>query len=35
MYAAIAYIRAAAGRSGVPVREVCQELARRESPPSE
>jgi hypothetical protein len=35
MYAAIAYIRAAAGRSGVPVREVCRELARREGPLSE
>jgi hypothetical protein len=30
MYAAVAYIRAAAGRAGVPVREVCQELARRD-----
>ncbi len=28
LYAAVAYIRAAAGRAGVPVRQVCQELAR-------
>jgi hypothetical protein len=28
LYAAVAYIRAAADRCGVPVREVCQELAR-------
>jgi hypothetical protein len=27
LYAAVAYIRAAAGRVGVPVRQVCQELA--------
>jgi hypothetical protein len=31
-YAAVAYIRAAAGRVGVPVRQVCQELARRDGP---
>ncbi len=30
LYAAVAYIRAAAGRAGVPVRQVCQELARRD-----
>ena len=30
LYAAVAYIRAAAGRVGVPVRKVCQELARRD-----
>jgi hypothetical protein len=30
LYAAAAYIRAAAGRVGVPVRQVCQELAQRE-----
>ena len=30
LYAAVAYIRAAAGRVGVPVRQVCQELARRD-----
>jgi hypothetical protein len=27
LYAAVAYVRAAAGRAGVPVRQVCQELA--------
>jgi len=32
LYAAVAYIRAAAGRAGVPVRQVCQELAQREGP---
>ena len=32
LYAAIAYIRAAAGRAGVPVRQVCQELAQRDGP---
>ncbi len=32
LYAAVAYIRAAAGRVGVPVRQVCQELARRDGP---
>jgi hypothetical protein len=31
LYAAVAYIRAAAGRVGVPVRQVCQELAKREA----
>ena len=30
LYAAVAYMRAAAGRAGVPVRQVCQELARRD-----
>jgi hypothetical protein len=30
LYAAVAYIRAAAGRVGVPVRQVCQELAQRD-----
>jgi len=29
LYAAVAYIRAAAGRAGVPVSQVCQELAQR------
>jgi hypothetical protein len=29
MFAAIAYIRAAADRAGVPVRQVCQELPQR------
>jgi hypothetical protein len=28
MFAAVAYIRAAAGRAGVPIRQACQELAR-------
>ena len=32
LYAAVAYIRAAAGRAGVPVRRVCQELAQRGGP---
>src|ERR1700730_1644360 len=32
LYAAVAYIRAAAGRVGVPVRQVCQELAQRDGP---
>ena len=32
LYAATGYIRAAAGRAGVPVRQVCQELAQREGP---
>ena len=32
LYAAVAYIRAAAGRAGVPVRQVCHELAQREGP---
>jgi hypothetical protein len=31
MYAAIAYIRAAAGRAGVPVRQACQDLDERPS----
>lgn len=30
LYAAVAYIRAAAGREGIPVRQVCQGLARRD-----
>jgi len=29
MYAAVAYIRAAASRAGVPVRQACQELDKR------
>jgi hypothetical protein len=29
LFAAIAYVRAAAGRAGVPVRQVCQELSQR------
>ncbi|MGH3303040.1 MAG: hypothetical protein ACRDOK_15440 [Streptosporangiaceae bacterium] len=32
LYAAVAYIRAAADRVGVPVRQVCQELARCAGP---
>ncbi len=32
LYAAVAYIRAAAGRAGVPVPKVCQELAQRAGP---
>jgi hypothetical protein len=37
MYAAVAYIRAAASRAGVPVRQACQELAERPGhrPPAE
>ena len=35
LYAATAYIRAAAGRAGVPVRQVCQELAPRDGPQPE
>ena len=31
LYAAVAYIRAAASRADVPVRQVCQELAQREA----
>jgi hypothetical protein len=33
LYAAVAFIRAAAGRTGVSVRQVCQELARRDDAP--
>jgi hypothetical protein len=29
VFAAVAYIRAAADRAGVPVRQVCQELTQR------
>ena len=32
LHAAVAYIRAAAGRAGVPVRQACQELAQRDGP---
>ena len=32
LYAAVAYTRAAASRAGVPVRQVCQELAKHHSP---
>ena len=34
MYAAVAYIRAAAGRAGVPVRQACQDLDERPSHPA-
>ena len=33
MYAAVAYIRAAASRVGVPARQACQDLDERPSPP--
>jgi hypothetical protein len=33
LYAAVAYIRAAANRAGVPVRWACQELAQRDRSP--
>jgi hypothetical protein len=32
LYAAVGYIRAAASRAGVPVRQVCQELAQHSDP---
>jgi hypothetical protein len=35
LYAAIGYIRAAASRAGVPVRQVCEELAQRAGPQPE
>jgi hypothetical protein len=34
LFAAVAYIRAAASRAGVPVRQACQDLAQRPWPPS-
>ena len=34
MYAAIAYIRAAASRAGVPVRQACEDLGERPSHPA-
>ena len=34
MYAAVAYIRAAASRAGLPVRQACQELAQRPGDPA-
>jgi hypothetical protein len=34
LFAAVAYIRAAASRAGVPVRRVCQDLAQRPGPPA-
>ena len=33
LFAAVAYIRAAASRAGVPVPQACQDLARRPGPP--
>jgi len=35
LYAAVGYIRAAASRAGVPVRQVCEELAQRAGPQPE
>ena len=32
LFAAVAYIRAAASRAGVPVRQACQDLAQRPAP---
>jgi hypothetical protein len=34
LFAAVACIRAAAGRAGVPVRQACQDLAQRPGPPA-
>src|SRR5215472_5453500 len=34
LYAAVAYIRAAASRAGVPVRQACQDLARQPGRPA-
>ena len=34
LFAAVAYIRAAASRAGVPVRQACQDLAQRPGPPA-
>jgi len=34
LFATVAYIRAAASRAGVPVRQACQDLAQRPRPPS-
>jgi hypothetical protein len=34
LFAAIAYVRAAASRAGVPVRQACQDLAQRPSTPA-
>ncbi len=34
LFAAVAYIRAAASRVGVPVRQACQHLAQRPGPPA-
>ncbi len=35
LYAAVAYVRASAGRAGVPARQVCHELAQRAGSPPE
>ena len=34
LFAAVACIRAAASRAGVPVRQACQDLAQRPGPPA-
>jgi hypothetical protein len=34
LFATIAYLRAAASRAGVPVRQVCQDLAQRQHHPA-
>ena len=34
LFAAVAYIRAAASRAGVPVRQACQDLAQRPGHPA-
>ena len=34
LFAAVTYIRAAASRAGVPVRQACQDLAQRSGPPT-
>jgi hypothetical protein len=34
LYAAVAYIRAAASRAGVPVRQACQDLTQRAEHPA-
>ena len=34
LFAAVAYIRAAASRKGVPVRQACQDLGKRPGPPA-
>ena len=34
LFAAVAYIRAAASRMGVPVRQACQDLGKRPGPPA-
>jgi hypothetical protein len=34
LFAVVAYVRAAASRAGVPVRQACQDLAQRPGPPA-